>query len=127
MQLVGSNSLEQLSNVTENELLTILESTEPTQDDDLLNIRNGKRIWRILSEAHVGDIAEAWIADWIAGEPEREKKQDEQDERYKVRAIAGKWWPCHNGPTPDYSTPSAKSVVLGSLGHMIMNLCPLQY
>jgi hypothetical protein len=67
----------QLPNVTEDELFKILETTTPTQYDELLSIRNGKRIWRILSEARVGDIAEIEIARRQAYEAEQGKRRAE--------------------------------------------------
>jgi hypothetical protein len=76
-QLLVQNPLEKLQDVTDHELLDILKTTEPTKYDGILSIRNGKRIWRILSEARVGDVAEAVIAQKLARRAEKDREAAE--------------------------------------------------
>lgn len=69
------------------DIIDILESTHPTPYDELPSIRNGKRIWRILSEARVGDIADVEIPRREAHRAESERKRDEDIENGRYVAM----------------------------------------
>lgn len=106
-QFIERNPLEPLPNHTRGGLFKILESTSPSPFDDLPNIRNGKRIWRVLSKARVGDVAEVEIA----RKGDNIRKAEEERMRAKERGDVMVFpfdilkgprpcpgWPPHGGP-----------------------------